>query len=285
MYAVILAAGSGVRLRPLGAGEEPAAFRQSTDGRTRLQRIAERLQPLIDPMDVAVVANRRHGQLVREQLPDARIVSQPMDRGTASALALAIVSLERPPSETVLVLSADHDVEDDHALRAAIAAADQELGDGALGVERPIVVFAVPPTSADRELTYVQPDRNSGMRVGGVRAYRTERLEARPEATRARQLYESGTTYWCSGIYLARRSAFTDAIERYTPLFTLLRPAFQSELALGAAYDRLQPVSIEEGMLVGAARDGTLLTVPIDVGWHPPAEVERAVLTERRGPR
>ena len=285
MYAVILAAGSGVRLRPLGAGEEPAAFREFTDGRTRLQRVAEQLQPLIDPMDVAVVANRRQGQLVREQLPDARIVSQPRDRGTAAALALAIVSLERPPSETVVVLSADHDVDNDQALRAAIAAADQALGEGTLGVERPIVVFAVPPTSADRELTYVQPDQNSGIRMGGLRVFRTDRLEARPEQTRARQLYESGTTYWCSGVYLATRSALAEAIERYTPLFTLLRPAFQSELALSAAYDRLQPISIEEGILVGAARDGTLLTVPLDVGRHQPVDDEHAVLSERPGRR
>ncbi|CAN5647854.1 hypothetical protein BH23CHL6_BH23CHL6_00970 [soil metagenome] len=84
---------------------------------------------------------------------------------------------------------------------------------------------------------------------------------------RTRQLYESGTTYWAAGIYLWQRAAIADAAQRYTPLFTLLGPAYRSELALRAAYDRLQPVSIEEGVLAGAAGDGVALTVPLDVGW------------------
>lgn len=46
----------------------------------------------------------------------------------------------------------------------------------------------------------------------------------------------------------------------------MLEPAYRSELALGAAYDRLQPVSIEEGVLVAAARDGLVLTMPLEVG-------------------
>lgn len=267
MYAVILAGGSGTRLRPLRGTEEPVAFQALPDGRTLLQHTCARLARLVDPMDVVVVTNRRHGQLVRDQLPDARIVTQPMNRGTATALALAIVSVERGADETMVVLTADHEVEREDILKEAIAAADGQIVSGALGVERPLVTFAVRPTEADRELTYIQPSFDGGQRIAGQRVYRVDAVEPKPDTNRTRQLYESGTTYWASGIYIWQRAAIADAVQRYTPLFTLLGPAYRSELALRAAYDRLQPVSLEEGVLVGAARDGVVLTVPLEVGW------------------
>ena len=69
-------------------------------------------------------------------------------------------------------------------------------------------------------------------------------------------------------MFVWQRGAIYDAIERYTPLFTLLGPAYRSELALRAAYDRLQPISIDEAILTGAARDGIVVTAPLDVGWR-----------------
>ena len=268
MYAVILAGGSGTRLRPLRGNEEPVAFQTMPDGRTLLQHTAARLGQLVDPMDVVVVANRRHGQLVRAGLPEARIVTQPMNRGTATALALVIVSVERSDSETMVVINADHEVEREDIVQQAITVADGQICGGALGVERPLVTFAVRPTKADRELTYIQPSYDDGTRIGGQRVYRVSSVEPKPESTRTRQLYESGTTFWSSGMYAWRQGAIADAVARYTPLFTMLRPAHRSELALSAAYDGLQPVSIEEGVLAGAARDGIVLTLPLEVGWR-----------------
>jgi mannose-1-phosphate guanylyltransferase len=268
MYAVILAGGSGSRLRPLRATDDAIAFQPMPDGRTLLQQTAARLAPVVDPMDIVVVTNRRHGKLVREQLPEARIVTQPTNRGTATALALAIVSVDRPESETMVVVNADHSVDRDDVVKDAIEVADGQLSSGALGVERPLVTVAVRPTKADRELTYIQPDYNGGTRIGGQRVYRVSSVEPKPADSRARQLYESGTSYWSAGIYIWRQAAIANAVTRFTPLFTMLRPAHRSEVALNAAYDGLQPVSIEEGVLAAAARDGSVLTMPLEIGWH-----------------
>jgi mannose-1-phosphate guanylyltransferase len=268
MYAVILAAGGGTRLRPLRGAEEPPAFQTMPDGRTLLEHTTERLVRLVDPMDIVVVANRRHGQLVRAQLPEGRIVTQPMNRGTATSLALAIVSVERPADETMIVINADHDVQREDTLKEAISIADRHLVRGAVGVERPLVMFAVRPAKADPELTYIVPNYNDGARIAGLAVYPVNAVEPKPQDTRARQLYESGNTYWSSGIYVWQKAAIADALQRYTPLFTMLRPAHRSELALSAAYDGLQPVSIEEGVLAGAARDGIVVTVPLEFGWQ-----------------
>ena len=60
-----------------------------------------------------------------------------------------------------------------------------------------------------------------------------------------------------------------DALERYTPLLTLVEPAYHSDLALQAAYDRMQALSIDDAVLVGAAQDGALAMAPVEVGWRP----------------
>jgi mannose-1-phosphate guanylyltransferase len=276
MYAVILAGGSGTRHHPLHVSDEPTAFRVQPDGRTVLAKTAARLAPLVDPMDFVVVTDRRFGQRVRDELPEARILPEPMNRNTAAALALATIAVNRPEAEPMLVVCADHEVDQEDAFRQAIAGAAVEVVTGVLGIARPLVTFGVRPTAADPEFSYIQPRYDDGVRAGGLRVYPVAGFEANPQNGRTKQLYSSGTTYWSSGIFVWQRGAIYEAIERYTPLFTLLEPAYRSELALRAAYDRLQPVSIDEAVLTGAAGDGYVLTAPLEIGWR---EVSRDVVS------
>ena len=124
------------------------------------------------------------------------------------------------------------------------------------------------PTDADPDRSYIRPRFGDAVRAGAFRALPVEGYEAHPVATRAQELFESGTTYWSAGVFLWQRGAIRAAIERYTPLLTLIEPAYRSELALTAAYDRLQPLSIDETVLAGAGGDGAVITIPLDVGWH-----------------
>lgn len=281
MYAVILAGGSGTRQRPLRAAEDPIPFRTMPDGRTVLSHTAARLGDLVDPMDVVVVTDRRFGQRVREDLPEARILTEPMNRNTAAALALATIAVSRPDTEPMLVVCADHAVEREDVLRDALRAAEEAvLAGSAAGVERPLVAFGVRPTGPDPEFSWIQPSYDDGVRAGSLRIYPVTSFEAKPQDGRCRELYESGTMYWSSGIFLWERGAIRDAIERYTPLFTLLELAWRSELALRAAYDRLQPISIDEAVLTGAADDGAVLIAPLDAGWR---DLSRELTTSGTG--
>jgi mannose-1-phosphate guanylyltransferase len=268
MYAVILAGSSGTRQHPLRAKDDPVSLRPTDDGRTLLRRIGDLIEPIVDPMDVIAVTDRRFGERVRSVLPEARILTEPMGRNTAAALALATIAIRRPDDEQMLVICADHEVDQDDAFREAIATAAVEVVRGAAGVERPLVTFGIRPTNPDREFSYIQPGYDDGERIGRLRVYPVIGFEAKPEDGRTKELFEAGTNFWNSGVFLWQRGAIYDAIERYTPLFTLLEPAYRSELALRAAYDRLSPISIDEAILTGAVRDGIVVTAPLDVGWR-----------------
>ena len=130
MYLVILADGR-TRQQPLTAGEAPAAFAATADGRTVLERAVARLAPLIDPFDVVVVTDRRHGQTVRGLVPKALVLAEPMHRNTAASVALATVAIDRPDDEPMLVVIADHDIDDEEAFRDAIGTIGASLSEGA----------------------------------------------------------------------------------------------------------------------------------------------------------
>jgi len=267
MYLVILADGR-TRQQPLTAGEAPAAFAATADGQTVLERAVARLAPLIDPFDVVVVTDRRNGQTVRGLVPKALVLAEPMHRNTAASVALATVAIDRPDDEPMLVVVADHDIEDEEAYRDAIGTIGESLSDGENDGVAPLMAFSVTPTEPDPDRSYIRPRFGDAVRVGALRAFPVDGYEAHPAATRAQELFESGTTYWSAGVFLWQRGAIRAAIERYTPLLTLIEPAYRSELALTAAYDRLQPLSIDETVLAGAGGDDAVFTIPLDVGWR-----------------
>jgi len=266
MYLVILADGR-TRQRPPTGGELPVAFEEAADGRTLLERTVARLGPLVDRFDVVVVTDRRHGQTVRSLVPDALVLAEPIHRNTAASITLATVAVERPGDEPMLVVVADHDIERDDAFRDAVSTMATSLA-AADDLSSPLVAFGVTPTDADPGSSYIRPRFGDAFRAGDLRGFPVDGYEAHPNATRARELFDSGTTYWSAGVFLWRRDDIRAAIERYTPLLTLIEPAHRSELALAAAYDRMQPLSIDETVLAGAAGDGAVVTIPLDVGWR-----------------
>ncbi len=268
MYLVILADGR-TRQRPRTGGERPVALEPTADGRPMLARTIARFAPIIDPFDTVIVTDRRHGHAIRAIAPDAVVLAEPMHGNTAASVALAAAAVNRPDDERMLVVTADHDVEDETALRDAIAAIDAHLAETPAETLAPLLAFGVNPTELEQGYSYIRPRFDDAVRVGSVRVLSVDAFEADPPSVRARELFDSGTAYWGAGIFVWQRGAIRAAIQRYTPLWTLIEPAHRSELALGAAYDLLQPLSIEEAVLVGAAGDGSVVTARLDVGWRP----------------
>ena len=83
MYAVVLAGGSGTRLWPLSRPECPKPFLRLLGDDTLIQRTVARLAPLVSPGDVYVIAERRHLDLVAEQLPAipaSNVIGEPIGR-------------------------------------------------------------------------------------------------------------------------------------------------------------------------------------------------------------
>ena len=266
MYALILAGGGGTRLHPLSRSERPKPFLPLVGDRSLLQDTVERLTGLTD--DITVVTERRYERMVREQVPDATLLLEPMGRNTAAAIALATLVIDRPPDEVMIVLPADQTVAQPDRFREVLRTAAEQLATGAFDIEDPLVTLGIQVDRPATEYGYLIPDLDRGADVGGLMAYPLSRFEEKPKAQRAQELMEQGGVAWNAGIFLWRRRAIEAALGRYTGLLQSLGPMVGSAVTLAHAYEAIQrPVSIDFAVMEGAAQSGQVVMGSMSVGW------------------
>lgn len=264
MYAVILAGGGGTRLWPLSRVARPKPFLALAGDATLLQATVARLQPLIDPADVFIVADGRYRDLVREQLPeipDANLIEEPVGRNTAAAVALAALLIERPDDEIMIVLAADHAIADAAGFREALTAAAERAADGSL------VTLGIRPTGPETGYGYVLAATGAAATGTASAAVPVERFVEKPSRERAAELLAGGRAYWNASIFVWRRSAAIDGLERHArDIIHGVRDALDSG-DLEAAYPAIRSTSVDYALLEPASTEGRVAVVPIDVGW------------------
>jgi mannose-1-phosphate guanylyltransferase len=267
MYAVILAGGGGTRLHPLSRPERPKPFLPLLGDETLIQSTVRRLRPLTD--DITVVTDRRYERLVRDQLPEARLLLEPMGRNTAAAIALATVAIDRPDDDVMLVLPADAHIEPaSESLYSSVLEKADRLAIDAFDIEDPLVTFGVQATGPATQYGYLVPKVETGRVVNGLQAYQLDRFEEKPTVERAEMLLKDPGVAWNAGIFLWRRSAITAALGRFTGLLQTLRPMVGAPMLLESAYEAIQqPKSIDHAVMEGAAKSGRVVMGAMDVGW------------------
>jgi mannose-1-phosphate guanylyltransferase len=272
MYAVILAGGGGTRLWPLSRPERPKPFLPLLGGESLLRRTAARVSVLVGWEGVYVVADKAHLAMVREQLPDMpaeNILVETVGRNTAAAVALAALAIDRPESEVMAVLPADHHIANEELFRGVLEAAGR-IADPNDDVTwpAPLVTLGIQPTGPETGYGYIVPDAGSARDVHGVRAYRVGSFVEKPDRATAEKLATTPGVAWNSGIFVARRDVFMRLLERHAnDVFAPIRDAGGDEDRLGRIYPTLPEKSFDYAVAEPASHEGDLAVIPADVGW------------------
>ena len=209
---VIIAGGSGTRLWPLSRQLYPKQFLPVVGDKTMLQATLERLQGL-DCAPPIIVCNEDHRFIAAEQLRLAGIehngiILEPCGRNTAPAICLAALLAKKiDPDASLLVLPADHHMEDPQAFLAAVEAAQEAAANGAL------ITFGITPNHPATGYGYIK----SAAPLTGDQPQKISEFIEKPNLERAEALIASGDYLWNSGIFMFRGDAFLKDLQTLRP--------------------------------------------------------------------
>jgi len=114
----------GTRLWPLSRANHPKQFLALHGDETMLQSTVKRLAAL-DIESTITVSNEEHRFFVKKQLREMEklgsIILEPVGRNTATAIALAEMSFKDNEVPKLLVLAADHVIQDEAAFTKAVS--------------------------------------------------------------------------------------------------------------------------------------------------------------------
>ena len=216
MIPVILSGGNGSRLWPLSRKQYPKQFLALTGELSLFQQTLQRLafEGMQSPL---IVCNLEHRFIVNEQLERIGVqghstLLEPFGRNTAPAVAMAALQLLADGrDELMLVLPADHVIEDEQALREALKVAREVAEEGEM------VLFGVPAERPDTGFGYIKATRAGDADSMHPGAYRVSHFVEKPNAELARELVRTGGYYWNSGMFLFRASRYLDELLKHAP--------------------------------------------------------------------
>ena len=214
LYPVILSGGSGSRLWPLSRTALPKQFLPLVSEHTLFQETFLRLKDFPGIAAPLVVCNNEHRFLAAEQLhainakPLLQIL-EPFGRNTAPAVAVAALAAQAKDVQAILlVLPADHLIQDIQGFHAAIRAALQ------LAQQDKLVTFGITPDHPATGFGYIE----SGSTLdAGTHSFAVARFVEKPDVETAKAFLAAGRFFWNSGMFVFKASVYLDELQRYRP--------------------------------------------------------------------
>ena len=262
--AVIIAGGSGTRLWPLSRASRPKQFLPLHGDDTMLQSTIKRLNHLNIDSSITI-CNEEHRFFVAEQLREINklgsIILEPIGRNTAPAIALAALSCVEKEDPILLVLAADHIIQDEDAFAKAVNEATPLAESGNL------VTFGVVAHEPNTGYGYIKkgPQKGTGFIV--------DKFVEKPSLELAKEYLESGDYFWNSGMFLFKASRYLEELEKYRP--DILDACKLSMKGITqdkdftridiSAFEKCSSESIDYAVM---EKTDDAVVVSIDVGWN-----------------
>ena len=211
LWAVVLAGGEGVRLRPLTrqvcGDERPKQYVPVFGSRTLLRQTLERVALAVAPERTVIVSQERHAEYMAAELRGAasastpHVLVQPENRGTAAGILFPAHWIHwRDPEATVAIFPSDHFIPEGGQFMAHV---------------RRVAALGARPTSAETEYGWIEPGAAIGQ-IGADPILKVRRFWEKPTPALARVALGVGCL-WNTFVFVARAATLLEEGRRALP--------------------------------------------------------------------
>ncbi len=262
---VIMSGGSGTRLWPLSRQAKPKQFLPLYTEQSLLQETIARLAG-IHCQSSLVICNEEHRFLVAEQLRQidqkACILLEPAGRNTAAAIALAAFkAVENGHNPILLVLAADHLIEETHRFQQCVT---QAVHAASLGY---LVTLGIVPNKPETGYGYIEKGQQINEDI-----YQVNRFVEKPDEVTAQTYILSGDYYWNSGMFVFAAQTYLEQLQAFRPdIYTACKKAMEHQ-TVDMDFIRIDKeafIACPSESVDYAVMEKTkkAVMIPLDAGW------------------
>lgn len=237
LYGVIIAGGTGKRLWPKSRICFPKYLLRINGRKSLLQQTVDRARQLIPIDNILIITNREHLKIISREipkLPKKNIIAEPVSRNTAPCVCVAASLVKkRDPDGVILVMPADHIIEDKESIKeifsfAVLIARMKEC----------LLTIGLKPGYPATGYGYIKTGKLykrllapleikckhgrsykflTGLAAKKLESYKIDRFIEKPPLKKARAFLKSRRYLWNSGIFIGRAQTFLDEFKRCKP--------------------------------------------------------------------
>ncbi|MEM9279576.1 MAG: mannose-1-phosphate guanylyltransferase/mannose-6-phosphate isomerase, partial [Pseudomonadota bacterium] len=263
---LILTGGSGTRLWPLSRASRPKQFLSFGKNKSLFQQTMLRCQGAAFHDSPIIVGSHDNRFLIAEDMRDigveGDIILEPVARNSCAAVAAGCkAAIGRDPEAVVMVLAADHAIQDGNEFRSASAKALDAA------FENYLITFGIRPTKPSTGYGYIK----AGEEPVGENTFRVKEFREKPGENTAKTFISEGYL-WNSGNFLFKASAFLEELSILEPELEKgvgeavrnARKDLDFLLLSEPHFSAVKSISIDYAVMEKTARAAVH---PVDYGW------------------